>query len=102
MVKIMMIAKYPPHKLNELMKVYTSTDKPAYPDFLKKVEHWVPQITDEKYKTYAVYECPDDKIIESMAALSKRFNFYASVEGYTFKCELLAEAADAIKDMLKK
>jgi hypothetical protein len=102
MVKIMMVAKYPPHKLNELVKTYMSTDKPAYPDFLKKVEHWAAQVTDEKFKTYAVYECPDDKIIESMTALTKRFNFYASVEGYTFKCELLTEAETAIKDFFKK
>jgi len=98
----MMVAKFPPHKLNELIKNYMSTDKPAYPDFLKKVEHWAAQITDEKHKTYAVYECPDDKVIESMAALSKRFIYYASVEGYTFKMELLTEADAAIKYMLEK
>ena len=102
MVKIMMVAKFPPHKLNELIKNYMSTDKPAYPDFLKKVENWVAQITDEKHKTYAVYECPDDKVIESMAALSKRFNLYASVEGYTFKIELLTEMDAAIKYMLER
>ena len=102
MVKIMMVAKYPPHKLDELVKTYMRTDKPAYPDFLKKVEHWAAQVTDENHKTYAVYECPDDKIIESMAALTKRFSFYASVEGYTFQCELLANAEDAIKEYLKK
>ena len=102
MVKIMMVAKYPPHKLNEIIKTYMRTDKPAYPDFLKKVEHWAAQITDYKQKTYAVYECPDDKIIESMTALAKRFNFYASVEGYTFKMVLLMEAEAAIKEFLKK
>jgi len=102
MVKIMMVARYPPHKTNELLKVYMSTDKPAYPDFLKKVEHWVPQITGEKYKTYAVYECPDDKLIEGMSALSRRFGFYASIEGYTFKIEILMDADKAIKYMLGK
>ena len=98
----MMVAKYPPHKLNELVKAFMSTDKPVYPDFLKKVEHWAAQVTEEKQKTYAVYECPNDKIIEGMTALTKRFNFYASVEGYTFQCELLANAEDAIKEYLKK
>jgi len=74
------------------------TDKPAYPDFLKKVENWIAQITDDRLKSYAVYECPDDKIVESMSALAKRYNFYASVEGYTYTMELLT----AIKDFLKK
>ncbi len=98
----MMVAKFPPHKLNELIKKNMSTDKPAYPDFLKKVEHWAAQVTDDKHKTYAVYECPDDKVLESMAALTKRFSFYASVEGYTFKIQILWEAAAAIKYMLGK
>ncbi|MHA1350654.1 MAG: hypothetical protein ACTSPZ_07475, partial [Promethearchaeota archaeon] len=77
-------------------------DKPAYPDFLKKVENWIAQITDEGLKSYAVYECPDDKIVKGMAALAKRYSFYASVEGYTYKMELLTEAEAAIKDFLKK
>ncbi len=102
MVKIMVVGKYPPHKVNELIKVYTSPNKPAYPDFLKKVENWAAQITGEKYKSYAVYESPDDKIIESLAAISKRYNLYASIEGYTFAIELLVEAEDAIKMMLGK
>jgi hypothetical protein len=102
MVKIMVIGKNPLHKLNECIKVYIRTDKPAYPDFLKKVENWAAQITHEKQKIYAVYECPDDKVIESMAALTKRHNFYASVEGYTFKMEILADADEAIKEFLKK
>jgi hypothetical protein len=37
-----------------------------------------------------------------MAALAKRYSFYASVEGYTYKMELLTEAEAAIKDFLKK
>jgi len=102
MVKIMIVGKCPHHKLNESVKTYMRTDKPAYPDFVKKVENWIAQITDESLKSYAVYECPDDKIVESMAALTKRYNFYASVEGYTYKMELLTEADAAIKDFLKK
>ena len=102
MVKIMVVGKYPPHKLNELIKVYASPNKPTYPDFLKKVENWAAQITGEKYKTYAVYECPDANLVESMEALFKRYNLYASVEGYTFKVELLMEAEEAIKSLLGK
>ncbi|MBY8979207.1 MAG: hypothetical protein KGD72_02345 [Candidatus Lokiarchaeota archaeon] len=48
---------------------------------------------------YHLYEFPDDKVIESMIALSKRFGFYASIEGYTFKIEILMNADDAIKYM---
>ena len=102
MAKIMIVGKYPPHKSKELVEIYMSSKKPAYPDYLKKVENWAAQITDEKYKSYAVYECPDDKIVGGFAALSKRHDFYASVEGYTFKMELLMEGDDALKLMLEK
>ena len=102
MVKIMVVAKFPPHKMDELIKNYMSTDKPAYPDFLKKVENWAAQITGDKHKTYAVYECPDDKVLEGMAALSRRFSFDAKVKGYTFNIEILMGADEAIKIMLGK
>jgi len=102
MVKIMVVAKFPPHKMDELIKNYMSTDKPAYPDFLKKVEHWAAQITSDKHKTYAVYECPDDKVLEGLSALTRRFSFYARIEGYTFKAEILIGADEAIKIMLGK
>ncbi|MCJ7648517.1 MAG: hypothetical protein MUP85_07885 [Candidatus Lokiarchaeota archaeon] len=102
MVKIMVVAKYPPHKINEIVKHYMSSGKPIYPDYLKKLDNWVAQVTDDKFKTYAVYECPDDKIIGGLAALSKRFTYYASIKGYTFKVELLMEADEALKIMSAK
>ncbi len=102
MAKIMMISKYPPHKINEVIKNYMSSNKPVYPDYLKKVGAWAAQVTDDRHKTYAIYECPDDKIVEGFTALSKRFSFYASVEGVTYTMELLMDADEAIKLMLKK
>ena len=36
MAHIMAIALSPPHKVKELLKIYLSKDKPAYPDFLEK------------------------------------------------------------------
>ena len=96
----MTVGRYPPNKLQELIKIYGSPGKPTYPDFLKKLEHWSAQITSKKFKTYAVYECPDDKIQEAMMALAKRYSFYAGVEGYTFKIELILDADEAIKYML--
>ncbi len=98
----MVVGKYPPHKTNEMIKHYMTSGKPAYPDYLKKVEHWAAQVTGNKYKTYAVYECPDDKVLDGLAALSKRFNYYASLKGYTFKIEILMDSDEAIKMMSGK
>ncbi len=93
-------AFYPPNKGQDLLKVYTLKDKPAYPDFVKKIHHWTLVSSDGNYKTYAVYEFPDDKIKETMKAIVKRYNLYATVEGYRYFPELLLDAEEAIKMML--
>jgi hypothetical protein len=102
MAKIMTIGKYPPHKFKDLMKVYMSSDKPAYPDFVKKIHNWAAQSRGGKYKAYAVYECPDDKLLDAVKAIAKRYHFYAQNEGYEYKLELLSEAEDAIKSLTSK
>ncbi len=93
-------ASYPPNQGKELLKVYMAKNKPAYPDFVKKIHHWTLVSSDGNYKTYAVYEFPDDKIKETMKAIVKRYNLYATVEGYRYFPELLLDAEEAIKMML--
>jgi hypothetical protein len=97
---MLVTAFYPPNKGQELLKAYTSKNKPAYPDFLKKIQHWTLVASDGNYKTYAIYEFPDDKIKETMKAIVKRYNLYATVEGYRYFPELLLDAEEAIKMML--
>lgn len=97
MANILVTGWYPPNKTKELLKVYMSKDKPAYPDFVKKIHHWSVVASDGHYKTYAVYECPDDKIKETLKGLSKRYTLYATVEGYRYYPELLMNAEEAIK-----
>ena len=92
----MVVGTYPPNKAEEMIKASMSGKKPAYPEFLKKVHNWVAQVTTGLYKAYAVYECPDENVVEGLAALTKRYNFYAQTEGYRFTIEILAEFEDAI------
>ncbi len=94
---ILVTGWYPPNKARELLKVFMSKDKPAYPDFVKKIHHWTVVSSDGYYKTYAVYEFPDDKIIETQKAIGKRYILYATVEGYRYYPELLMDAEEAIK-----
>ncbi len=100
MTHMIVTASYPPNKAQELLKVYMSKDKPAYPDFLKKIHHWSLVSSDGNYKTYAVYEFPEDKIMETMKAIAKRYTLYATVEGYRYFPELLMDAEEATKMML--
>jgi hypothetical protein len=37
--------------------------------------------------------------LEALAGLTKRYNFYAQIDGYKFAIEILAEAEEAIKMM---
>jgi len=48
-----------------------SKDKPTYPDFIKKIHHWTTISPEGRIKAYAVYECPDDKILEGRKQLGK-------------------------------
>ncbi len=97
MAHILVTAFNPPNKSKELLKVYMSKDKPAYPDFVKKIHHWTSMSSDGRHKVYAVYECPDDKIMETMKAISRRYILYASVEGYRYYGEILFDAEEAMK-----
>ena len=41
MAHIMVTGWLPQNKSNEMLKVYTAKDKPEYPDFIKRVKHWM-------------------------------------------------------------
>ncbi len=96
----MMTGKNPPHVTMELVKKLGSSEKPAYPDYVKKIHHWMAQVTDGFYKGYAVYEIPDDKFVEGTMALARRYHFYTSVPGYTYKMEVLMPAEKTITNLM--
>jgi len=97
MAHILVTGWYPPDKGKDLIKVFMSRDKPAYPDFVKKIHHWTVISSDGDYKTYAIYEFPDDKIKETMLSIGKRYSLYATVDGYRYFPEILIDADEAIK-----
>ncbi len=66
MAHILVTNWLPQNKVKEMLNVYTSKDKPAYPDFLKKIHHWTTVSSEGLIKSYAVYECPDVKIIDGI------------------------------------
>jgi hypothetical protein len=84
------------------MKFYTAPDKPSYPNFVKKTHNWAAQARENYYKSYAVYEFPDDKMKEAMLAIMKRYNFYAQMEGYAFEVELLSPVEEMISNLMGK
>lgn len=100
MAHILVTGWTPQSKGNEMVKVAMAKDKPAYPDFLKKINNWMVVSPDGMIKTYAVYECPDDKILEGMKAIGKRYTMYAQVEGYKYYPEILFDAQEIINMFL--
>jgi len=97
MVHIMATGLYPPHVLKPLLEAFFSKNKPAYPDYLKKVYQWGAPPVEGKYRTIALYECPADKLYEAGLALARRYNFYASVKEYTFEIINLIDESDQMK-----
>ena len=97
MAHILVTGWTPQNKGEEMIKVYMSKDKPAYPDFLKKIQHWITNSYEGMTKTYAVYECPDDKVLEGLKAIGRRYTLYATVEGYKYYPEVLFDAQEVIK-----
>ena len=95
MAYILITSTYPPHKTMELAKLYTSGKQPKYPDFVKRVHRFV--VMDNDVKGYALYEVPDDKIIDGGKAIAKRQAVYSTIEGYKYRAELLMTAEDALE-----
>jgi len=98
----MAIALMPPHKVKELLRIYLSKDKPAYPDFLKKLYTWGTAPVKGKYRRIDVFECPDNNLYEGIVGIMKRFNYYAQIEGYTFEVFPLINEADTMKIVQEK
>ena len=100
MAHIMVTGWTPQNQGNEMIKVYTSKDKPAYPDFIKRVQHWMVISPEGMIKTYAVYECPDDKVMDGLKAIGRRYTLYTQVEGYRYYPEVLFDAQEMVKSFL--
>ncbi len=99
MVHVMVTVKYPPHKLQEILEVYLSGKAAKYPDFVKRIYQWV--VSDYNFKTYNVYEIPEEKLYQGMKAIGKRYSTYVAVKGYKYKIEPLIEGSEAI-ELIKK
>ena len=102
MTHILTIGLSSPHKAKELAQLFIAKEKPSYPDFLKKINGWAAPTYKGKYRTIALYECPDIKLYEAMVALTKRYNFYASLGDYTFEILPLISEADTLPIVLGK
>ena len=97
MINIMTIGTYAPTKFKALLELFVSKDKPAYPDFLKKIHNWGSPMSGGDYRNIAVYECPEEKLYQAILALGKRYHYYAQIEGYTYEILPLINEADGIK-----
>jgi hypothetical protein len=95
MVYLMSIVKYPPHIVEDVVKFYVSGEAPAYPEFVKRTHQWV--ASGYQFKTYNIYEVPDDKIHEAMKGIARRLAAFARFDGYVFKVFHLLEGKEALE-----
>lgn len=97
MVNVLITVKNPQHKTDEVVKVYTSGKAVDYPDFVNRKFQWVTPNYD--VKVYNIYDIPDERLVEGIKAIIKRFATYVKVEGYKYNIEILLEGAEALKMM---
>ena len=95
MVHVMVKVKYPPHIQEEFLKFYLSGKAPAYPPYVKRIYQWV--YSEYNTKVINVYEIPDDKLVEGMKGIGKRFAAYTKFKDYKYKVILMMEGSEAIK-----
>lgn len=95
MVKVMVKVKYPPHITEDFIKFYLTGKAPKYPDYVKRLYQWV--YSDFDNKVINIYEIPDEKLVEGLKGIAKRFTTYTTFKGYKYKIILLADASDAIE-----
>ena len=95
MVYVMVTVKYPPHKTQEVLDVYLSGKAAKYPDFVKRIHQLI--VSDYNFKSYNLYEIPEDKLYQGIKAIGKRYSTYVAVEGYKYKIEPLIEGSEAIQ-----
>jgi len=102
MAKIMVIGFADPAGYESYLSAYTSPNKPKYPDYIKKTLNLTSATSSTgEFKTYSVYDVPDDKIYDALKHLNKRYSFYsANMDGYSYTIELVGSFEDAIA-MLK-
>ncbi|MHA1112294.1 MAG: hypothetical protein ACTSRE_14400 [Promethearchaeota archaeon] len=99
MAKILVTGYYNPGLIKAFVEIYSSPDKPKYPDYIKKVENLVTGTGD--FKVYAIYEVPNDKIYEALTHINKRYVYYAArVKGYEYNIELVGSVEEAIASLM--
>ena len=92
MVFIMVISKYPGHKVDEVSQLFSEKKIPEVADFVKRINIFF--TSDFNAKAYALYEAPKDKMFDAIMSISNRYNGYRNIEGFKFKIEPLASIED--------
>jgi hypothetical protein len=94
MAFIMVTSTFPPHKSEDVGKLFTSNKLPETADFVKRINIFV--LADEKTKVYALYEVPNDKFFDGMVSVATRYAGYRAVEHFEYKIESLLTVREAL------
>ena len=94
MAFIMVTSTFPPHKSEEVGKIFTTNVLPKTADFVKRINIFV--LADEKTKVYALYEIPNDKLFDGMVSIATRYAGYRAVEDFEYKIETLMTIREAL------
>lgn len=91
---IMVTSRVPLHNAEGVGQAFLAKKVPEVADYIKRLYIWV--VSDYETKMYAVYEFPNEKMVDAMISISTRYAGYRTVEGFKFKIEPLIEVQDAL------
>ena len=90
----MVTSSFPPHRSEDVGKIFTSNALPKMADFVKRINIFV--VADKKIKTYALYEFPNDKSFDAMVSIATRYAGFRAVEDFEYKIENLLTIREAL------
>ena len=94
MTYFMVTASFPTEKSEDVGKKLTSGTLPKLPDFVKQL--YILVGTAGEVKVYTLYEVPNDKMHESMIAISTRYAGYFGIDGFKYTLEPVLTAKEAL------
>ena len=94
MVFFMVTTNFPPDKAVEVGKTFSSVKLAKLPDFVNRVNTFV--VNEGNIKTYALYECEDEKTHEGFKAIGETYTGYFDIAGFKYKVEHLLSIDEAL------
>jgi len=98
---IMATQWYPTNKAKEIMELFLKAIKGPLPSFIKKWQIFTCPDSERGFKGYNLIMTEKDKGDETLMYITKTFQPFWNIEGFSLRIEILLGMKDAVKVMGK-